>query len=219
MRIDNSYSLDYLNGFEHIKLYQNNNMFKMNSDSCLLGNFIKLKDNVNVLDIGTNNGVLLLYASRFNVDLFCGIDINKDALNLAKYNLEFNNIHNFELFNVDIKYFDYPDKFDVILCNPPYFLNSLKSDNISLMQAKHEDYMPLNTLFSKVSKLLKENGSFYLVHRPNRIQDITMHATNNGLYIKTLQYVYSKKTNSAVTILIEFTNKECFCNLLENKYI
>ena len=47
---------------------------------------IKMKDIV--LDIGTNTGALLLYASKFKPKKLIGIDINEKALELAKEKYE-----------------------------------------------------------------------------------------------------------------------------------
>ena len=88
-------SKDYLPGFPSITLYQHKKMFRVNTDTSLLGHYLKVKKGDRVLDIGTNNGALLLYASFYEPSLLVGIDINKDALEIAKLNLESNKIENF----------------------------------------------------------------------------------------------------------------------------
>ena len=93
--------LDYLPNRENIKIYQDDEMFRINSDTFALGEFLEVYRDDVVMDVGTNNGALLLYASTFHPKKMIGIDINNDALELAKKNLELNNIENYELINCD----------------------------------------------------------------------------------------------------------------------
>lgn len=66
-----SYTLDYFID-KNIKLYQNPNDFRFNTDTKLLAQFVRLKKQERILDIGTNNGVLLVYFDRFNVKELVG---------------------------------------------------------------------------------------------------------------------------------------------------
>ena len=59
-------------------------MFCINTDTQVLGEFLEVYKKDRVLDIGTNTGALLIYASLFNPTKLVGIDINDKALALAK---------------------------------------------------------------------------------------------------------------------------------------
>ena len=83
-------TLDYLPNHPDIKIYQHKKMFRINTDTCLLGEFLDFKDDLSVLDIGTNNGALLLYSSLHRPKSMVGIDINNDALEIAKQNMILN---------------------------------------------------------------------------------------------------------------------------------
>ena len=181
---DSNYTLDFLPHHQEIKLYQHKKMFRINTDTGLLGNYLDFKKGSSVLDIGTNNGALLLYASILCPSLLVGIDINKEALSLAKTNLELNKIHNYQLLHIDLKDFNPNYLFDVILCNPPYFHNSYQNQNNHLRMARHDLYMPLNILFDKVSQLLSPKGTFYLVHRYERLEEIKNEIQKNHLIIQ-----------------------------------
>lgn len=58
--------LDFIEGHEDLKIYQDTDMFLINTDTTVLGEFVEVYKNDTVLDMGTNTGALLLYASRFN---------------------------------------------------------------------------------------------------------------------------------------------------------
>ena len=92
-----SIRMDYLPNHKDIKVYQDDEMFCINTDTMVLGEFLEVYKQDVVLDIGTNTGALMLYASRFNPKRLVGIDINERALSLAKQNMELSNVQNYEL--------------------------------------------------------------------------------------------------------------------------
>ena len=110
---------DYLPN-TNLLIKQHPEMFRMNTDSKLLGQFMKIKKSDTVLDLGCNNGVLMMYASLHEPKHLYGVDLFEEALNLAKENLEANGITNFDLIQGDATEVKLPNV-DVIVCNPPYF--------------------------------------------------------------------------------------------------
>ena len=194
---------DYLPN-TNFKLIQDDSFYHFNSDTTLLGEFIQIKQKDKVLDIGCNTGALLLYASVFMPSLLCGIDLFEDVIELAKKNMELNDVHA-ELYSCDVKEFHH-EPFDVILCNPPYFntqKGSLKNVNPYISASRHETYLPLDVLFFNVNRLLKDNGIFYMVHRPVRLNDIVLLAHQNSLSIQELQIIYKRKDEKPRTILLK----------------
>ena len=81
------YTYDYINGTD-IYLYQHKKMFRINTDTALLAQFMKVKKGERVLDIGTNNGALLLAAHRYAPSYLYGIDIQPEAIAGAEKNME-----------------------------------------------------------------------------------------------------------------------------------
>lgn len=185
--------LDYLPNFKDIKLYQDTDMFLVNSDTEALGNFLEVYRNDSVLDIGTNQGALLLYASRFNPKKLTGIDINTKALDLAKKNLELNNIKDFELINDDVRNLN--NEYDVIICNPPYF--ETKEDNLANNKfknmAKHETTITLHELVKSIDRNLKYNGTLYFLFLTSRLEEVVVTLNKYHLHIKEMKFVYDKK--------------------------
>ncbi|QCK16075.1 hypothetical protein DCC35_15665 [Mangrovivirga cuniculi] len=55
------------------------------------------------------------------------------------------------------------DKFDLIVCNPPFFENHLKSDNKNT-KAIHNDDLPYEDLVSIINKLLNEEGEAFIMY-------------------------------------------------------
>lgn len=189
----------------NIYLHQRKDMFRMNTDTALLGNFMVVKEDESILDIGTNNGALLLYASQYTKAKLIGVDIQQEACDLAIDNLKAQKIENFEIICSDIANVEI-DPVDVIVCNPPYFrVNQDRQLNVNEFKkiARHECYLTFDVLCSSVNRLLKEKGRFYLVHRADRIVDLCVELRKNDLEVKTIQMIRDCENEDAHGILIE----------------
>lgn len=197
-------TLDYLNG-TNVYLYQRKDMFRMNTDTALLGHFMDVKEGESVLDIGCNNAALLLYASLKTSGKLIGVDVQKEACELAVKNLEYNHISDFEILNQDISEVQI-EPVDVALCNPPYFKVTNENQlNGSIYKriARHECYLTLDVLIPKVKECLKDYGRFYLVHRSDRVADILCLLRENQLEVKRMQFIRDENNEVAHGILIE----------------
>lgn len=188
-----------------IYLKQRKDMFRINTDTALLGGFMNIQEGESVLDIGTNNGALLLYASLHKPSLLCGIDIHEEAIELASENLKDNEIKNFELYTCPLQEFSH-EPFDVIVCNPPYFVynnDQRTNENEFLKHARHEEFLKLEELCACVKSLLKDHGRFYMVHRSQRLSDIMVELSKNNLGVVSVTPVYDENKPLSTAILIE----------------
>ncbi|MDD6468188.1 MAG: methyltransferase domain-containing protein [Erysipelotrichaceae bacterium] len=193
---------NYLHG-TNIYLYQRKDMFRVNTDTSLLGHFMKIRQQDTVLDIGTNNGALLLYASQYTKGKLIGVDVFAEACVLAKKNLEHNQISNYELICQPIQTVMI-DPVDVIVCNPPYFpLSENLNDNYFLTVARHEVELSLKELCQQFYRLLKEDGRCYMVHRASRLQEIKNCIQQENLYLTRFQLAYDEKKTVAISVLLE----------------
>jgi tRNA1(Val) A37 N6-methylase TrmN6 len=204
--------INYLLGFPHLKIYQNEEWFKFSIDSVLLPNFLKIKkDTKTILDIGTGNAVIpILLSTKTKVPIL-GVEIQKDVYELGKLSIYENKLEEqISIICEDIKEYtkrQESDCFDLITCNPPYFKmneNSNINEDIHKQYARHEISLNLDTLMLCSRKLLKNGGSLSIVHRPERLMEILMCAKKNNLEPKRIQFVYPKKGKEANIILLEF---------------
>lgn len=194
---------NYVHGTD-VYLYQRKDMFRINSDTSHLAHFMRIEADETILDIGTNNGALLLCAALSKPKKLYGIDIQEEACELARYNLETCGI-DYEIICGDAC--DYPlPQVDVIVCNPPYFPydeTSNTNESQALKIARHECYLTLDDLCASVSKALGEKGRFYMVHRANRIQDILTCFSKHRLACKRIEFIYDQAKDEAIGILLE----------------
>lgn len=196
------YMYNYLHNTD-IYIHQRKDMFRINTDTTLLGEFMDIRAGETVLDIGTNNGALLLYASRFQPSHLVGIDVFAQACELATLNLTNNEILSFAIYHSSVQEFQH-DSFDVVVCNPPYFpCGEHVNENEFLRTARHEIRLTLEELALHSSRLLKENGRFYLVHRSSRLVDLMKVLDANKLGVQQVCFVYDEQKEYSTAILIE----------------
>lgn len=201
---EQGYSYDYIHGTT-IYIYQKKDMFRINTDTSLLAHFMRVEEGETVLDIGTNNGALLAVAGQYHPNKLIGIEIQEEAAQLAKYNMQHLGLRQAEIRCGDVSTMTMP-KVDVVVCNPPYFKTdetSNRNESKQLAIARHEVYLDLETLAKKVSEALDEKGRFYVVHRANRIVEIASVLRANRLAIRSLQFVYDEAKKEAISVLIE----------------
>ena len=195
---------DYIENHKELKIYQDTDMFLINTDTTVLGEFVEVYRNDTVLDIGTNTGALLLYASRWKPKKLMGIDINSKALELAKKNMELNNINNYELILGNVLETSI-SPVDVIICNPPYFKTeeNNKSNNNYKNLAKHESILNLNNLIKCISKNLIDNGTLYFLYLTSRMDDCLIELRKNNLYPKVIKLVYDDNKKYSNVFLVK----------------
>lgn len=195
---------DYLPKHKDIVMYQDDTMFRINTDTMVLGEFLDIKKTDTVLDMGTNNGALLIYASMHKPKKIIGLDINEDALILARKNLEINNINNYELINDDITTYS-GEEVDVIICNPPYFKTNkeMLCENEYKQIAKHEVKLNLESLVLSIRRNLKNYGTLYFLFLSSRLQEVMNEFKKNKLRIKKMQFVYDVNKDYSNVVLIK----------------
>ncbi len=198
-------------GYNNIKIIQDNEMFNFSLDSVLLPNFITINKNVKrVLDIGCGNAPIpLILSSKTDAEII-GVEIQKKVSQLAQESVKLNKLENqITIINEDIKILKdkYPTEyFDIITCNPPYFEIKDKSKlNASDYKtiARHEVTLNLENLLDISKKLLKNNGTLGIVHRPERLIDILTLMRKYNIEPKKIRFVYPKKNKEANILLVE----------------
>lgn len=191
------------------KIYQNPDAFKFSIDSVLLAEFVNInyKDK-NIIDLCTGNAPIpMILSTKFDKNIV-GIELQESIYELGQKSIEYNNIDNIKLYNKDVKdiidFFDY--KFDIITCNPPYFkYNSDSTLNVNECKAiaRHEITINLEDIISISSKIIRDSGSLYLVHRCDRFVEILDLFKKYNFGLRKIQFVYDNLESNSCFLLIE----------------
>ena len=194
----------------NLKIYQNEDSFKFSIDSVLLAEFVNINYRAkNIIDLCTGNAPIpMILSTKFNKSIY-GVELQKSIYKLGKKSVELNNIKNVNLINDDVKNivdrFDF--KFDIIICNPPYFKvdnkSSIINENYTKAVARHELCVTLDDIISVSSKIIKESGSLYLVHRCDRFVEILDLLKKYRFGLRRLQFVYDNLNSNSCFLLIE----------------
>ena len=218
--------INYLLGYENLKIYQNNKMFKFSLDSVLLPNFVSLSlKNSKILDIGSGNAVIPLILTTRTSNHIDAIELQKEVYELGKKSIEINNLgKQISIYNQNIKDFyknSESDIYDTITCNPPFFKLNMVSNNSKYKTiARHEQELNLNDIFKIAKKLLKNNGNIAIVHRTERLVDIVDAMKRNNIEPKKIQFIYPKSNKPSNILLIEGTkNGNPGIKVLEPLYV
>lgn len=191
-------------------IMQDTEFFNFSLDSVLLANYVKITPKIKtIMDIGCGNAPIPLILSTKTNAKIIGVEIQKDIFDLATESIKINNKENqIEIINDDIKnvYANMEsDSVDIITCNPPYFKylkNSNVNENVQKTIARHEKMLDLENVFKISKKLLKNNGSIYMVHRPERLIEIIKIMLENNIEPKTIKLVHPQVDKEANILLI-----------------
>ena len=196
--------------YKGLKIIQNKDGFCFGVDSVLLSDYAKkIRNNAKVIDIGTGTGIIsLLLCKKTNLSKIIGIEIQEDVAEMAKRSIRLNNLEDkFEIINANIKnILDTlnPYSFDAIVTNPPYKKvdTGVKSIDKKQLISRHEVECTLEDIIEKSSKLLKDLGELYMVHRAERLVDIMCLLRKYKLEPKNIRFVHSKSNEKPCLILI-----------------
>lgn len=208
----------------NLKIIQNKDGFCFGIDSVLLSDFAKdIRNNSQVLDLGTGTGIIgILLCAKTNLSKIYGVDIQKEVCDMASRSIKLNDLENkFEIINTNIK--DLKDifeenTFDAIVSNPPYKKDNsgIKNESETKLISRHEITASLEDFLSISSKLLKNNGSIYMVHRPERLSDLFYLLKKYNLEPKKLRLVQSYVDSKPKLVLVKATkNAKSFLNIEE----
>jgi tRNA1Val (adenine37-N6)-methyltransferase len=164
---------------------------KVCTDSCLLGAWVadKIEKKVlqpkNILDIGSGTGLLSLMLAQKSKAPIDAVEINESSFLQTKENFDESKWgKHLQVYHTDIKNWSSPVKYDLIISNPPFFENDMKSENPNKNLAKHHDGLTLNELLQSVNNHLTEEGKLALLLPWHRLGSFKKIAGDNHFYLQ-----------------------------------
>lgn len=197
-----------LDGYEII---QNPERFCFGIDAVLLSDFVRVKKEETVLDLGTGTGILpILLAAKTQGKHFTGLEIQTESADMAVRSVEHNRLgERIDIVTGDIKEaaeIFRPAFFDVIVTNPPYMLaeHGLQNPGDAKAIARHEVLCTLDDILRESGKLLQESkGRFYMIHKPFRLAEIIIKMNQYKIEPKRIQFIHPYVDKEPTMVLIE----------------
>lgn len=202
--------------FKQFVIQQSKEVFRVGTDGVLLGALANIENAFNILEVGTGTGLISLMLAQRNPEAqFLGIDINKNAAELTKFNFEkspfFSRLKNN---HQDFKNFETDKKFDLIVSNPPYFeVSGSEKDKI----ARQTVELNFSQLISKSSMLLSKNGVFSVILPAETGNDFIALAIENGMYLIRKINIKGIENSKVKRLILEFSLSEK--DLIESEFI
>lgn len=193
-----------------LKIIQNPKGFCYGIDAVLISNFCEVRKNDVVVDLGTGTGIIpILIAGKSEASKIYGIEIQEEVAEMAIRSVSLNNLNqrisivNDNLCNGDkhIK----PSSVDVVVSNPPYVSKGAGLINPKSNKAisRHEIHCTIEDVIQTSANLLKQGGSFFMVHRPSRLVDIIYYARKYNLEPKLIRFVHPRVGTEPNILLIK----------------
>lgn len=166
------------------------------TDAILLGLFDIPASCSNVLEIGTGNGIIsLLVADRCN-GLIDAIDIDADSVDEARANFDRSPFHpRLRAIKADFNFYAKSclQRYDLIITNPPFFINDLRSADTVKKTARHGDFLNYGQICEGSAVLLTQAGKLNLVLPYAESRIFLQTAMHHGLYLQKQQLIFPRR--------------------------
>ncbi len=164
---------------------------KINTDGVLIGALADADNPSSILDIGTGTGVIaLMLAQRFTSAKIDAVEIDLSAAETAGKNFVNSAFagrlaiykENFE----DFLRTNPNKKYDLIISNPPFYINSLKSPKANKELAKHTDKTFFERLVKSIAEHLMPEGAFWMILPVDTMEFMLMLSAGSRLFLQKI---------------------------------
>ena len=188
---------------------------KVGTDAVLLGAWLDLHHAKTILDIGTGSGVIaLMLAQRTNEEI--KIDavepLPEDAIQASENVINSPWPNKISVFTTTIQKFNPGLEYDGIVCNPPFFSNSLLSPEMGRSKARHATTLTHDELLNAVGRLLSSGGRLHIILPFAESEDFILKACLRKLFINRLTRLFTRDGKSQERSLMELSlNQSNLC--------
>lgn len=180
--------------FKQFTIVQDKCAMKVGTDAVLLGAWVKTYGVRKALDIGTGTGVIALMLAQKSGAHIDAIDIDHNAAIEAKDNVSNSpwkeRVH---VQNISLQDFSKitDEQYDLIVSNPPYFVDSLLSSEANRTAARHTVLLSFEDLIAGVKKMLNKEGKLYVILPVREGEQFIQLAATHGLHLRRITRVKS----------------------------
>jgi tRNA1Val (adenine37-N6)-methyltransferase len=193
--------------FKQFAISQSKCAMKVGTDAVLLGAWVEINEAQNILDIGTGTGVIaLMLAQKSNASIIA-LDIDAMACEQSRENIKNSPWpSSVSVLNESLQQFAAAQqvKFDLIVSNPPFFIDAYKSAEEARNQARHTDQLPFIDLVKCSIQLLNPNGRVCIILPTKESLKFRELAAANNLYLTKITHVKTTQYKDEKRQLLQF---------------
>jgi tRNA1Val (adenine37-N6)-methyltransferase len=171
--------------FKQFKVEDDQSAMKVGTDAVLLGALIETKNTIRILEIGTGSGIIALILAQKSSAKIEAIDIDPLSIEQASQNFQHSNwASRLKATHISLQAFckNTVQKYDLIVSNPPFFDQSLKSPDKSKNISKHTDSLNFSELAHGIKQSLSPDGKACLILPPNEAAQFLNEARIESLF-------------------------------------
>jgi tRNA1Val (adenine37-N6)-methyltransferase len=203
--------------FKQFTVYHQHCAMKVTTDACLFGAWCahtlqkEFKKFLTVLDVGTGTGLLSLMVAQQNTVAIEAVEIDEKAAQQAADNVAASPWKdNIKVIAGNVFKTLLQPTYDVIISNPPFYENELRSVHAARNVAHHSQEFKLDDLFSLISQKLDSEGTFFLLLPYKRYAATEAFLKVYGLHLHQQIVVHTSRQHPPFRVLIKGgkTNQE-----------
>lgn len=190
--------------FKQFEMDQSGCAMRINTDGVLLGAVAFKQAATKILDIGTGTGVIaLMLAQRFPEARVDAVEIDEQAAATAAKNA-LNAIFSerIKVIHSAIEDYSTAERYDLIVSNPPYFVNDLKNPEHRKGIARHTDTVFFEQLLQRVAGMLSREGRFWFILPVKQAINIVDFARAYGLKAAVVLHLHSDESKPEIRQIV-----------------
>lgn len=197
--------------FKQFTVTHKRSSMKVGTDGVLLGAWTSVEGVHTVLDIGTGTGLIaLMLAQRTSGKIpIDAVEISAEASADASDNFKCSPWSSaIQLHHLPIQKFTSTRKYDLIVSNPPYFINSFKPPDKQRELARHAEQLSLKELIDVVKVLLQPTGRLAVILPFSESKILKALAHHAGLHCIRECNFHSRAHKPIERVILEFSYRK-----------
>ena len=134
-----------------------------------------------------------MLAQKFPHADVIALEMDEEVHAQANHNISLSDFSSrIQLLHADFTLWDHEPVFDLIVCNPPYFLDHLQGSSQQKNMAMHNNSLPFDILAKGIASCLAPKGRCWMICPEPSVSVLINECKSNGLHLMKSVEVFNK---------------------------